>query len=1209
MSRDSEQSPHGERISRSSGAREAPDGERAAAGMRTAPTLSGFQAGGALRPGAVYGERAADGALFDALLEGELAIVLAPRQMGKSSLQVRTLACLRARGFAVASLDMSTLGGAGTTPAQWFLGVVDEIASELGLPDPLPWWEARGALPPAQRWLRYLRQEVLSDEDRPVVVFCDEVDAVLGLDFSADAFFAAIRATVNLRAADPAWARLRFCLLGVATPSELVVDPLRTPFNVGTAIRLEDLTREEAAVFEPALEPYADQPAPLLDEIWRWTRGHPYMTQRLCAAIAGDQRPDADAARRVEAQVERHFLRPGPMGDINLASAARSLLARDRHAEALALYRRVWEGLDVPADEGNALVSSLLLTGMVARDTRGERAILCVRNPIFREVFGRAWLEEHLGRRALLDATAEWIAGGRRDADLLRGAALVRAWSWSAGRPDLAADEVALLLASAELERREEERRSRELQLEQERHHEQARREEAERHLRAQRGLVRWLAAVSLTMAVALAFAGLFYVRLRVAGAGLSEAERAQVEVWRESARLATAQPGHENQALLYALQAADQERRLDGEVTPRTLLTLMSAAEASSHGVRLDLGEVTPSAMLWAPDGRSLLTGDASGRILRWDLATRRPIQSWAGGSARIEALEALGDGFASGDEDGQVRLYGWEGELRRTWTAHAGAPYHAVLSLARSPEGDRLLSSGQDGAVRIWDLQGRQLLTDLSGPAPVAWHKASVYGATWSPNGTHIAAGGEDSRIYVWDARTGALSRSFPTDRDQAFVIRFLDEDSLIYGTQGGWVSRASIGRGDQTLSWLAGRRWISGLWVSDGGAAVLTSSADGDLRRWDGATGALLQTTAVDPAGLAGMSSSPDGARIALRSAENRVRVWNGHSDLAEAAWEQQGEVLDACWLDARRIATASSDHTARVWTLGAGESVRLVHPASVTAVAPAPGGALFTAAADGAVRLWDLRSAKVEASLSQGEDINQLLPASTPGVVFALTEGGAVLRVDLNAGDLRTVIQARQRTDPGDYLGGLAPDGDSLVAPGENDGYTAAIWSLASGGQRVVLRGHQMPVRSAVFAPDGQEVATGARDHSIRLWSAATGALERELRGHSSWVLSLGFSPDGQVLASGSVDGTAMLWDVARGEAFARFEDALGAGELEENPPPIRRVSISPDGQLLLAISGRTARVYPARSSALIARACHELDGQPERASAPSLCGAP
>jgi hypothetical protein len=177
--------------------------------------VSGFQAGGALRPGAVYGERAADGALLGALLAGELAIVLAPRQMGKSSLHVRTLAVLRERGFAVASLDMSTLGGAGATPEQWFLGVVDEIASELGLPDPLPWWEARAALPPAQRWLRYLRQELLSNRDRPVVVFCDEVDAVLGLDFSADAFFAAVRATVNLRATDPTWARLCFCLLSL----------------------------------------------------------------------------------------------------------------------------------------------------------------------------------------------------------------------------------------------------------------------------------------------------------------------------------------------------------------------------------------------------------------------------------------------------------------------------------------------------------------------------------------------------------------------------------------------------------------------------------------------------------------------------------------------------------------------------------------------------------------------------------------------------------------------------------------------------------------------------------------------------------------------------------------------------------------------------------------------------------------------------------
>jgi len=65
-----------------------------------------------------------------------------------------------------------------------------------------------------------------------LVCFLDEIEAIRSLRFSTDEFFAAIRECYNRRAQDPAFERLTFCLLGVATPSDLIQDTRTTPFNI-----------------------------------------------------------------------------------------------------------------------------------------------------------------------------------------------------------------------------------------------------------------------------------------------------------------------------------------------------------------------------------------------------------------------------------------------------------------------------------------------------------------------------------------------------------------------------------------------------------------------------------------------------------------------------------------------------------------------------------------------------------------------------------------------------------------------------------------------------------------------------------------------------------------------------------------------------------------------------------------------------------------
>jgi len=66
---------------------------------------------------------------------------------------------------------------------------------------------------------------------------------------------------------------------------------------------------------------------------------------------------------------------------------------------------------------------------------------------------------------------------------------------------------------------------------------------------------------------------------------------------------------------------------------------------------------------------------------------------------------------------------------------------------------------------------------------------------------------------------------------------------------------------------------------------------------------------------------------------------------------------------------------------------------------------------------------------------------------------------------------------------------------------------------------------------VYSPNGQVLASGAYDNTVKLWSATTGRGLRNLTGHTNWVTCVAFSPDGKTIASGSYDGTVRLWDVS------------------------------------------------------------------------------
>ena len=242
-----------------------------------------FVAGGTLRADAPsYVPRREDAYLHTAFSAGEFAYVLTSRQMGKSSLMVRTAERLREDGVAVVVLDLTAFDQ-NLEAEQWYAGLLSGVGQRLDLEDELDdFWEANSHLGPLHRWMEALRTVVLPSVDGPIVIFIDEIDVVQSLPFSTGEFFAAIRECYTRRAEDPTLERLTFCLVGVATPAELIDDPLTTPFNIGTRIELRDFQASDARLLAEGLALDTDVAERVVERVLHWTGGHPYLTQRVC---------------------------------------------------------------------------------------------------------------------------------------------------------------------------------------------------------------------------------------------------------------------------------------------------------------------------------------------------------------------------------------------------------------------------------------------------------------------------------------------------------------------------------------------------------------------------------------------------------------------------------------------------------------------------------------------------------------------------------------------------------------------------------------------------------------------------------------------------------------------------------------------------------------------------------------------------------------
>jgi WD40 repeat protein len=456
---------------------------------------------------------------------------------------------------------------------------------------------------------------------------------------------------------------------------------------------------------------------------------------------------------------------------------------------------------------------------------------------------------------------------------------------------------------------------------------------------------------------------------------------------------------------------------------------------------------------------------------------------------------------------------------------------------------------------------------------------------GVACSPDGKLIA--GIGAGITVWEAATGKPVDWFRPKTRPTTAALTPDGKALVTGGivprprqhgAAGNEEKYRFERWEVGTGKLLGAAEIAGSHNSVGGdlsadgQMLLCRASEKLLRLYDATTGKMVTEIEAWPDFLNGSTIilSPDGKTVAVFSSQGPGgRLMPGKITLYEADTGKMIRAFGHMDLGLEYLAFAPDGkrltaHTARsicVWDTTTGELVREI-PMGRGPLAFSPDGRYLACVERAAVHVFDAKTFKEVRVIPKGSEPFGVPVCWLDDKTLVFAGERAVSLYDAETGKPLHVIAGHN--GPVVSLT-FSPDGRRLASGDQTSG-EAIVWDVGTTAILHRFPGHAMTVGGLAFSPDGQTLATGdgfwqsgAGERHLRLFDLQTGQLKLKIAAHVNNVGSLSFAPDGRTIASAGGDGRWRLWDVSSGKRLAQVREGEG---------PDYVVAFAPDGKALL-----------------------------------------
>jgi WD40 repeat protein len=575
-------------------------------------------------------------------------------------------------------------------------------------------------------------------------------------------------------------------------------------------------------------------------------------------------------------------------------------------------------------------------------------------------------------------------------------------------------------------------------------------------------------------------------------------------------------------------------------------------------------------------PDGKRAVSGSDDGTVRVWDLAARREQAVLTGHTDWIRAVAVTADGAraVSGSDDGSVRI--WDLNARReeaALTGHTGE----VFSVAVTPDGKYAVSGGGDWTVRLWDLAAGREQAILTG------HSRPVWSVAVTPDGKYAVSGSGDRTVRLWDLAAEREQATLAGHTGEVFSVAVTPDGKRgVSGGSDGSVRVWDLAAGREQAILTGHSGWVRSVAITPDGKRAVSGGEDRSLRIWDLAAGREQATLTGHTRQLFSVAVTPDGTRAVTGSDDGSVRIWDLTADREQAAPAGREQSVPASAL-AASVADASAAPAPADGEQAAAadrQPAAVRRPADLNgwtfSVAITPDGTRAVSGNDdGTVRIWDLTTGRVQATLT-GHTRPAWSVAITPDGSRAVSgsSDGTVRVWNLANGGVQATLTGHTRPV---WSVAVTPDGRRAVS-GSSDG-TVRIWDLAAEREQASLTSDDRQVFAVAITPDGTRVVSG-NGNDLQVWDLGARRARATLTGHTGEVFSVAVTPDGKYAVSGGSDGTVRIWDLS-----ARREKAVLTGHDRQ----VFAVAVTPDKAL--AVSGGedgSVRVWDVATTTEVAR---------------------